>query len=165
MYLDDITYHNDDLNLPIFRSGTGKPKSTKEIATPILQHPPSLKVCKSTPTYVDKNLEFIVDTSHFLHWKDVGSDMISGLVCSGTKTILLAGEGDDLEQVKCTNYNYRCIRYTYNDDDSPDFHKIIVTVYVGNRKLLCRTSIINITLIMRSIQYVLQNLTATQRTQ
>ena len=111
MYLDDIIYHNDDLNLPIFRSGAGKPKSTKEIATTILQHPPSLKVCKSTPTYVDKNLEFIVDTSHLLHWKDVRSDMISGLVRSGTKTILLAADGDDLEQVKGTNYDYRCIRY------------------------------------------------------
>ena len=131
MYLDDIIYHNDDLNLPIFRSGAGKPKSTKEIATTILQHPPSLKVCKSAPTYVDKNLEFIVDTSHLLHWKDVRSDMISGLVRSGTKTILLAADGDDLEQVKGTNYDYRCIRYTYNHDDSPDFHKIIVAVYVG----------------------------------
>ena len=91
MYLDDIKYDNDDLNLPIFRSGAGKLKSTKEIATTILQHLPSLKVCKSTPTYVDKNLEFIVDTSHLLHWKDVRSDMISGLVRSGTKTgILLA---------------------------------------------------------------------------
>ena len=104
MYLDDIIHHNDDLNLPIFRSGAGKPKSTKEIATTILQHPPSLKVCKSAPTYVDKNLEFIVDTSHLLHWKDVRSDMISVLDRSGTKL-------DDLEQVKGTNYDYRCIRY------------------------------------------------------
>ena len=132
MYLDDIIYHNDDLNLSIFSSGAGKPKSTKEIATTILQHPPSLKVCKSTPTYVDKNLEFIVDTSHLLHWKDVRSDMISGLVRSGTKTILLAADGDDLEQVKGTNYDYSCIRYTYNQDDIPNFHKIIVAVYVGN---------------------------------
>ena len=112
MYLDDIIYHSHDLNLPIFRSGAGKPKSTKEIATTILQHPPSLKVCKSTPTYVDKTLEFIVGTSLLLHWNDVRSDMISGLVRSGTKTILLAGDGDDLEQVKGINYNYRCIRYT-----------------------------------------------------
>ena len=97
MYLDEIIYHNDDLNLPIFRSGAGKPKSTKEIATTILQHPPSLKVCKSTPTYVEKNLEFIVDTSYLRHWKDVRSDMISSLVCSGNKTTLLAGDGDDLE--------------------------------------------------------------------
>ena len=51
--------------------------------------------------------------------------MISGLDRSGTKL-------DDLEQVKGTNYDYRCIRYTYNHDDSPDFHKIIVAVYVGN---------------------------------
>ena len=58
--------------------------------------------------------------------------MISGLVRPGTKTILLAGEGDDLQQFKATNYNYRCIRYTYNHDDSSDFHKIIVAVYVGN---------------------------------
>ena len=87
---------------------------------------------KSTPTCVDKNLEFIVGTSHLLHWKDVRSDMISGLVRSGTKTILLAGDGDDLEQVKGTNYNYRYIRYTCNHDDSHDFHKIIAAVYVGN---------------------------------
>ena len=58
--------------------------------------------------------------------------MISGLVRSGTKTILLAGGGKDLEQVKGTNFNYRCIRYTYNHDDSPDFHKPIVAVYAGN---------------------------------
>ena len=58
--------------------------------------------------------------------------MISGLVHSGTKTILLAADGDDLEQVKRTNYDYRCIRYTYNHDDSPNFHKIIVAVYVRN---------------------------------
>ena len=58
--------------------------------------------------------------------------MISGLVRSGTKTILLAADGDDLEQVKGTNYDYRCIRYTYNHDDNPDFYKIIVAVYVGN---------------------------------
>ena len=58
--------------------------------------------------------------------------MISALVHSGTKTILLAGDGDDLEQVKGTNYSYRCIRYTYNHEDSPDFHKIIAAVYVGN---------------------------------
>ena len=32
----------------IFRSGAGKSKSTKEIATTILQTPSSLKVCKST---------------------------------------------------------------------------------------------------------------------
>ena len=87
---------------------------------------------KSTPTYVDKNLEFIADTSHLLHWKDKQSVMISGLIRSGTKTILLAGDGDDLEQVKSTNYNYSCIRYTYNLDDSPNFHKINVAVYVGN---------------------------------
>ena len=49
LYLDDIIFHNDDLNLPIFRSGAAKPKSTKEIATASLQHPPSLKVC--TPTH------------------------------------------------------------------------------------------------------------------
>ena len=132
MYLYVIIYHNDDLSLPIFRSGAGKPKSTKEIPTTILQHPPSLKVCKSTPTYVNKNLEFIVDTSHLLHWKDVRSDTISGLVRSGTKTIFLAGDGDNLEQVKGVNYDYRCIRYTYNYNDSPDFHKIIVAVCVGN---------------------------------
>ena len=89
-------------------------------------------MCKSTPTYVNKNLEFIVDTSHLLHWKDVRSDMISGLVRSGTKTIFLAGDGDNLEQVKGLNYDYRCIRYTYNHNDSPDFHKIIVAVYVRN---------------------------------
>ena len=58
--------------------------------------------------------------------------MISGLVRPGTKTILLGGDGDDLQQFKATNYNYRCIRYTYNHDDSSDFHKIIVAVYVGN---------------------------------
>ena len=58
--------------------------------------------------------------------------MISGFVRSGTKTILLAGGGKDLEQVKGTNFNYRCIRYTYNHDDSPDFHKTIVAVYAGN---------------------------------
>ena len=91
-----------------------------------------MKVCKSTPTYVDKNLEFIVDTSHLLHWKDVRLDIISGLVRSGTKTILLAGDRDDLEQVKATNYDYRCFIYTYSHDDSPDFHKIIVAVYIGN---------------------------------
>ena len=130
MYLDDIIYHNDDLNLLIFRSGAGNQKSTKEIATTIFQHPPSLKVCKSAPTYVDKNLEFIIDTSHLLHWKDVRSDMISGLVRSGTKTVLLAGDGDNFEQVKGTNYNYSCIRYTHTHDDSPDFQKIIVAVYV-----------------------------------
>ena len=111
MYLYDIIYHNDDLNLPIFRSGARKPNSTKDIATTILQHLPSWKVCKCTPTYVDKNLEFIIDTSHLLHWKDVGSDMISGLVRCGTKTILLAGDGNDLEQVKGSNYDCRCIRY------------------------------------------------------
>ena len=132
MYLYDIIYHNDDLNLPVFRFGAGKPKSTKEIATTILRHPLSLKVCKSTPTYVDKNLGLIVDTSHLLHWKNVRLDMISGLVLSGNKTILLAGDGDDLEQVKGTNYNRRCIRYTYNHDDSPDFHKTIAAVYVGS---------------------------------
>ena len=110
LYLYDIIYHNDDLNFPIFRSGAGKPKNTKDIAT-ILQHPPFLKVCKCTPIYVDKNLEFIIDTSHLLHWKDEGLDMISGLVRCGTKTILLAGDGNDLEQVKGTNYDYRCIRY------------------------------------------------------
>ena len=81
---------------------------------------------------VNKNLEFIVDTSHLLHWKDVRSDMISGLVRSGTKTIFFAGGGDNLEQVKGLNYDYRCIRYTYNHYDRPDFHKIIVAVYVGN---------------------------------
>ena len=91
-----------------------------------------MKVCKTTPTYVEKNLEIIVDTSHLLHWKDVRSDMISRLVRSGIKTILIAGAGDDFEQIKGANHNYRCIRYTYNHDDSPDFHKIIVAVYVGN---------------------------------
>ena len=68
--------------------------------------------------------------------------MISGLVRSGTKTILLAGDGDDLEQVKGINYNYRCIRYTSSHDDSTDFHKIIAAVYVRKFKnsfavLLC----------------------------
>ena len=87
---------------------------------------------KSTPTLVDKNLEFTVDTFHLLHWEDVQSVMISGLIRSGTKTILLAGDGDDLEQVKGTNYNYTCIRCTYNLDDSPNFHKIIEAVFVGN---------------------------------
>ena len=100
MYLDDIIHHNDDLNLPIFRSGAGKPKSTKEIATTILQHPPSLKVCKSTPTYVDKNLEFIVDTSHLLHWKDVRTDMISGLVRCGTKLSYLLETGTIWNKLK-----------------------------------------------------------------
>ena len=56
----------------------------------------------STPTYVYKNLEFIVDTSPLFHWKDVRSDMIFGLVRSCTKTILLAGDGDDLYQIKGT---------------------------------------------------------------
>ena len=59
-------------------------------------------------------------------------DQIWGLIRSGTKPILLAGDGDDLEQVKGTDYNYKCIRYTYNHNNSPDFHKIIVAVYVGN---------------------------------
>ena len=63
-------------------------------------------IFKSTPTYADKKLEFIVDTSYLLHWKDVQSDMISGLVRFGTKTILLAGNRDDFEQVKGTSYNY-----------------------------------------------------------
>ena len=100
-------------------------ENQKEIATTILQHPSSLKVCKFSPTYVDKSLELTVDTSHLLHWKDVRSDMIYGLVRSDTKTILLAGDGDDLEQVKGTNYDYRCIRYAYNHNDSPDFHKLL----------------------------------------
>ena len=37
-----------------------------------------------------------------------------------------------MEQVEGTDYNYKCIRYTYNHNNSPDFHKIIVAVYVGN---------------------------------
>ena len=90
LYLDDIIYHKDDLNLAIFRSDTGKKDHLWKF--------PSLKVCRSTPTYVDKILEFIVDTSHLLHWKDV----ISSLVRCCTKAISLSGDEDDLEKVKGT---------------------------------------------------------------
>ena len=52
--------------------------------------------------------------------------MIFGLVCSSTKIILLPADGEDLEQAYGTEYNYKCIRYTYDQADSTDFHQIIV---------------------------------------
>lgn len=85
---------------------------------------------KSTRTYIGNSLEFIIDTSYLLPQKDERSDIRSSLVHSSTIIILLAGDADNLEQVKDTEYNYKCIRYIYNHDNSPDFHKIIMAVYV-----------------------------------
>lgn len=68
--------------------------------------------------------------------------MIFGLVCSSTKIILLPADGEDLEQAYGTEYNYKCIRYTYDQDDSTDFHKIFVAQESHG------TSLIDIPLIM-----------------
>ena len=92
------------------------------------------KICKSTPTYLTDNREFIVDTTNLTHWKDFRTDMHSGLVRTGTKKHffsydIVAGK-NELEKVNPSNgYKYEVRRNLYTHKNENSFHKVIIRTW------------------------------------
>ena len=136
----DTVYFNDDTSLPIYGSGKTTPSPTKEIVQLIIGETWPDNVCTATPVYVDRSVEFFVDTSKLIDWKDIRTDMVGGLTRSGTKSfyyeyldcktvcdVVIVGtkESHDLE-VK---------RYTYIHKSHPDFHKVIIAVWKKGCKM------------------------------
>ena len=61
-------HFNDDAQLPILGLRTVSP--TKEIANLLLKYHDKSRIRIKAPVYVDKNVEFLVDVSRIVHWRE-----------------------------------------------------------------------------------------------
>ena len=99
----------------------------KEIVQILLRDHEENDVCTKTPIYIDKNVEFLVDTSCLLHWRDVQIDM-SGFKRTKTKKNYYNSK---LKSFSSDNSEYHDIiftRFVYSHSSHKDFHKVIVSL-------------------------------------
>lgn len=79
--------------------------------------------------YVKHNVEFIVDTSCFNDWRDIRTDMNSGMVRSGTKSFMYQIFEGKATSSKDSKYSTHLVkRFVYGHKKECDFHKVIITV-------------------------------------
>ena len=67
--------YNHDSSLLIFAWGKSEATKTSIDVRILLKDHDSSRICSDVPLYVDKNVEFIVDTKRLLHWKNVHCDL------------------------------------------------------------------------------------------
>jgi len=79
-----------------------------------------------TPVYVDRNLEFIVDTSRLLHWRDVQLDL-SGFSRTKTKSLYYSSTLDTFTDIS-SNYDVLVTRFIFIHRIHKNFHKVIVSL-------------------------------------
>ena len=132
MFLAPELYSND-CSLPIFAKGKSEATKTSIAVRTLLKGHDSSRICSDVPLYVDKNVEFIVDTNRLLHWKDLHSDL-SGFVRTKTKKFYYDSKSQDLDINRSKNHDLTVTRYIYVHSDHKDFHKVVVSVSPKNDK-------------------------------
>ena len=115
--------------MPIYGKNKKEPISTSFAVELILGDVPENILCSATPVYVDKNREFLVNTSNFPHWKDIRADTIPKMKRSGTKTVYYNRNNNTLFSTKNASHTHEVKRFIYKHDDCSEFHKVIIGVW------------------------------------
>jgi len=89
------------------------------------------RVCSRVPAYVDKNVEFLVDTSQLLHWRDVMSDL-SGFTRTKTKKMFYKSTIGVLSK-DSSEYDIAVTRFILTHSTHKDFHKVIISLTQKDR--------------------------------
>ena len=76
--------YSHNCSLPIFAKGKSEATKTSIAVRTLLKDHDTSRIYSDVPLYVDKNVEFFVDTNHLLHWKDAHCDL-SGFARTKTK--------------------------------------------------------------------------------
>ena len=134
-----LVFFNENVDTPIFRKGKTTPSETDEVVnllrdTSIDNHP---LVCTATPVYVDKNVEFLVNSNKLLHWRDVKCDMDSGLTRTKTKVVRYTITENGYERTSSNNkeFLFEARRYIYRHRTHDDFHKVIIGIWQPDNEL------------------------------
>ena len=85
--LDDVSFYGGNSSFPVFDCGRSNPITTKEAVIILKSDIKSSSICNKTPVYIKNNVSFIFNAEKLSHWKDIRTDMISGFIASGTKTL------------------------------------------------------------------------------
>ena len=96
--------YSHDCYLPIFAKGKSEATKTSIAVRTLLKDHDSSRICSDVPLYVEKNVEFIVDTNRLLHWKDLHSDL-SGFVRTKTKKYYYDSKSQDLDTNGSKNHD------------------------------------------------------------
>lgn len=107
---------------------------TDAIVTLLLKdHAEKINICKATPVYIDKNVEFICDTSNFIDPRDISLDL-TGFVRTKTKNFYYIDESNYVKD-EPSIYEFVAKRYIYTHKEHKDFHKVILTItYKGESR-------------------------------
>ena len=127
MFFLDPELCNHDCSLPIFAKGKSEATKTSIAVRILLKDHDSSRTCSDVPLYVDKNVEFIVDTKHLLHWKDFHCDL-SGFVRTKTKRYYYISQSQDLDTNQSKHHDLTVTRYIYVHSDHKDFHEVVVSI-------------------------------------
>ena len=93
--------------------------------------------------YVSKNVEFVVNTSKLVHWKDVKTDMVGVFFRSGTKSRYFNVQDDKVYKddkvynASLEEHNLFVKRFTYVHKKYSDFHKVMIIAWKKETDLPC----------------------------
>ena len=124
--LDDASFYEGNRSFPVFNSGRSNPITTREAVMVLKFDIKSISTCDKTPIYIKNNVPFTANAKKLLHWKDIRTDMVSGFIGSGTKTLYF----DDEPVSSSSSFHSLMVkRSIYNRKVYHDFHKIIIFIW------------------------------------
>eukprot|EP00794_Sanderia_malayensis_P020732 gene20731-biopygen17115 len=129
----EVILFNDDPLTPVYKCSK-VPVPTKEAVASIVFARDERKVASAGPTFVSKNVSFLISLNKIGHWKDVLADMMGKWKNTRVKHQYYFCENDDgiLEDLDMAEFGqrstYHATRFIYHHVEAPDFHRVLVKV-------------------------------------
>lgn len=134
------TFYNGDPSLPVFKwCSANEHFSVEDLGqTLIVDNVPSSKICSVQPTRVCHNTAFVVDIHTLRDPKDVRADENGVWLRTGSPVAYISvhtnSSGDKSKvfrrsKMGSLSHHYKISRTYYRHSTSPDFHRVISTVY------------------------------------
>ena len=144
LFFLDPELYSHDCSLPIFANEKSVATKTSIYVRILMKDHESSRICSDVPYYVDKNVEFIVDTKRLLHWKDVHWDL-SGFVRTKTKKYYYNFQSQELDTNQSKHHELTVIRYICTHSNHKDFHKVVVSISPKDDKKTHEPGVLTVT--------------------
>ena len=127
----EMVLFNDDPLTPVYKF-TDVPVTTKDAFESIVLEKNSSKVATGCPTFVCKNVSFLVSLDKIGHWKDVLSDMMGKWKSTRVKHYCFSCNEENSQVIDESEFGeqgtFRVSRFIYQHQEAPDYHRVVIKV-------------------------------------
>ena len=127
----EVVLFNDDPLTPVYKF-TDVPVTTKDAFESIVQEKNISKVSTGCPTFVCKNVSFLVSLDKIGHWKDVLSDMMGKWKSTRVKHYHFSCNDEKSQVIDESEFGergtFRVSRFVYQHHEAPDYHRVVIKV-------------------------------------